>query len=142
MLHFFRSRSRQQRQPFGILPPHNPHPHPHHPHHYNLQLKIRSSNLSRRSSRLLIFILCVLAFLGFYALDSPSWFPILNLLLLNDNNRLPPLYPNYRLNELALPQHNLNISHPEARHGKYLWISDHTHGTHSTPSLTVRKVVS
>lgn len=43
--------------------------------------------------------------------------------------RLPPLYPEYRLRELALPQHNPDLPLPEGRHGKYIWISEHVRGS-------------
>lgn len=109
----FRSRSRRQRQSsFGVLPPLN-------------QSKIHNHNLSRRSSRLLIIILCILALLGFYTnfnLELSSWFSELNF---SGTRRSPPLYPEYRLKELSLPQHNPDLSYPEGRHGKYLWISEH-----------------
>jgi len=40
-------------------------------------------------------------------------------------SRLPPLYEEWRLKELALPQHNPDLPLPEGRHGKYVWISEH-----------------
>jgi hypothetical protein len=121
MLNLFRSRPRPQRQMLGLLPPldNSPRPRTHH------------SRLSRRYSRLLIVILCTLTLLGIYSnldLESESWLLSLARNLSSTDPQLPPLYPEYRLKELALPQHNPDLPYPEGRNGKYLWISEHVHG--------------
>jgi hypothetical protein len=66
-----------------------------------------------------------LTFLGLFSLleFNGGWIPV------NLGRRLPPLYGEYRLRELALPQHNLDLPSPEGRDGKYLWISEHVRGT-------------
>ncbi|KAI0330284.1 hypothetical protein GY45DRAFT_1323824 [Cubamyces sp. BRFM 1775] len=38
---------------------------------------------------------------------------------------LPPLYSRFHEAELRLPQHNVSLSSPEGRDGKYLWIANH-----------------
>ncbi|KAI0789487.1 hypothetical protein C8Q75DRAFT_164637 [Abortiporus biennis] len=40
----------------------------------------------------------------------------------------PPLYSEYHVKELALPQHNPNLPIPEGKDGKYLWIANHVDG--------------
>jgi hypothetical protein len=115
----FRERPRRGKQTFGILPP------------YDLDAKrasLRDVRLPRRVSRLLASIIVSLTFLGLYSLlefESGGWVPT----NLPWQQRLPPLYPEYRLRELALPQHNLDLPYPEGRNGKYLWISEHVRGT-------------
>ena len=114
----FRERPRRGKQTFGILPP------------YDLDAKrasLRDVRLPRRVSRLLASIIVSLTFLGLYSLlefESGGWVPT----NLPWQQRLPPLYPEYRLRELALPQHNLDLPYPEGRNGKYLWISEHVRG--------------
>ena len=77
-------------------------------------------------------IMVSLTLLGLYSLldfEEDSWIPS----HLPWKERPPPLYPKYRLRELALPQHNLDLPYPEGKDGKYLWISEHVHGmSHST----------
>ncbi|KAF9651931.1 hypothetical protein BDM02DRAFT_3110067 [Thelephora ganbajun] len=111
----FRERSRRGKQTFGILPP------------YDLDTRkapLRDVRLPRRVSRILASIIVSLTFLGLYSLlefQNGGWVPT----NLPWQERLPPLYPEYRLRELALPQHNLDLPYPEGRNGKYLWISEH-----------------
>ena len=45
-----------------------------------------------------------------------------------DPNRKPPLYTDYYLQELQLPQHNPNLPYPEGGHGQYIWYANHVHG--------------
>ena len=68
-----------------------------------------------------------LTFLGLYSLlefEDSSWAPT----NLPWQDLLPPLYGGYRLRELKLPQHNLDLPYPEGRDGKYLWLSEHVRG--------------
>ena len=111
----FRERPRRAKQTFGILPPYDPD---------TRKTSFRNGRLPRRVTRLLVSILVSLAFLGLYSLlefDDDSWTPS----NLPWQERLPPLYRKYRLRELALPQHNLDLPYPEGRDGKYLWMSEH-----------------
>jgi hypothetical protein len=114
----FRERPRRGKQTFGILPP------------YDSDARknsLRRPTLPKRVSRLLVSILVGLTFLGLYSLlefDDDNWIPA----NLPWQDRLPPLYPKYRLRELALPQHNLDLPYPEGRDGKYIWISEHVRG--------------
>lgn len=114
----FRERPRRGKQTFGIPPP------------YDLDARktsLRDVRLPRRVSRLLVSIMVSLTFLGLYSLlrfDSDGWIPT----NLPWQKRLPPLYSEYRLRELALPQHNLDLPYPEGKNGKYLWISEHVRG--------------
>lgn len=114
----FRERPRRGKQTFGILPP------------YDLDVRktsLRDARLPRRITRLFVSILITLAFLGLYSLldfETGRWTPS----NLPWQTRLPPLYPEYRRRELALPQHNLDLPYPEGRNGKYLWISEHVRG--------------
>ena len=115
----FRERSRRGKQTFGILPP------------YDLDMRkspLRDARLPRRVSRLLVLIMVSLTVLGLYSLlefEDGGWIPT----HLPWKQRLPPVYSEYRLRELALPQHNLDLPYPEGRNGKYLWISEHVRGT-------------
>lgn len=115
----FRERPRRGKQSFGILPP------------YDLDSRktsLRDARLPRRVSRLLVSVMVSLTFLGLYSLlefEGEGWTPV-NLPW--QGKRLPPLYPEYRLRELALPQHNLDLPYPEGRNGKYIWISEHVRG--------------
>jgi len=114
----FRERPRRGKQTFGILPP------------YDLDARktsLRDVRVPRRVSRLLVSIMVSMTFLGLYSLlefESGGWVPT----NLPWQKRLPPLYSEYRLRELALPQHNLDLQYPEGRNGKYLWLSEHVHG--------------
>lgn len=111
----FRERPRRAKQTFGILPPYDPD---------TRKTSFRNGRLPRRVTRFLVSILVSLAFLGLYSLlefDDDSWTPS----NLPWQERLPPLYRKYRLRELALPQHNLDLPYPEGRDGKYLWMSEH-----------------
>ena len=116
----FRERPRRGTQTFGILPP------------YDLDSRktsLRDARLPRRVSRFLVLIMISLSFLGLYSLlefEEGRWMPI----NLPWKPRLPPLYSGYRLRELALPQHNLDLPYPEGRNGKYIWISEHVHGVY------------
>lgn len=119
----FRERPRRAKRTFDILPP------------YDMDTRgtsLRDARLPRRVFRLLVSILISLAFLGLYSLmefDDDEWLPA----NLPWRQRLPPLYPQYRRRELALPQHNLNLPYPEGRNGKYVWISEHVRGmSHDT----------
>jgi len=116
----FRERPRRGKQTFGILPP------------YDLDSRktsLRDARLPRRVSRLLVSVMVSLTFLGLYSLlefEGDGWVP--TNLPWRQQPRLPPLYPGYRLRELALPQHNLDLPYPEGRDGKYIWISEHVRG--------------
>lgn len=115
MLSFFRSRPRQGKHAFGLLTPHD----------HSSHSKRHSSQVPRRYSRAFIGVLCMLGVLGLYStldIDIEEWLPL-------SRNRLPPLYPKYRQNELALPQHNPDLPLPEGRHGKYIWMSEHVYGS-------------
>lgn len=115
----FRERPRRSKQTFGILPSYDPD---------TRKTSLRSARLPRRVSRLFLFIMVSLTFLGLYSLlefDDDDWIPA----NLPWRERLPPLYGGYRLQELQLPQHNLDLPYPEGRSGKYLWISEHVRGT-------------
>lgn len=114
----FRERPRRGRQTFGILPPYDPD---------TRKTSLRSTRLPKRFSRLLLLTIVSLALLGLYSLlefDDGDLIPA----NLPWRDRLPPLYPQYRLRELELPQHNLDLPYPEGRNGKYLWISEHVRG--------------
>ena len=90
---------------------------------------LRDARLPRRVSRLLVTLMVTLTFLGLYSLlefEGEGWVP--TNLPWQQKDRLPPLYPEYRLSELALPQHNLDLPYPEGRNGKYIWISEHVRG--------------
>lgn len=114
----FRERPRRNKQTIGILPPYDPD---------TRKTLLRDARLPRRLSRLLASTFVCLSFLGLYSLlefEPGTWVPA----NLPWKQRLPPLYSEYRLHELALPQHNLDLPHPEGRNGKYLWISEHVRG--------------
>lgn len=122
----FRERPRRGKQTFSILPP------------YDMDTRgttLRDARLPRRVFRLLTFSLVSLAFLGLYSLlefQSGGWLPT----NMPWQRRLPPLYPDYRLRELALPQHNLDLPYPGGKNGKYIWISEHVRGmSHGTRIL-------
>lgn len=112
MLNMFRSRPRPGKQAFGILPPHSRSP----------SGRLASNRgVPRRYGRLLAGILVSLALMGLYSMNMLPGFS-------SPTGALPPLYPEYRLRELALPQHNPDLPLPEGRDGKYVWISEHVRG--------------
>lgn len=114
----FRERPRRTKQSFGILPPYDPD---------TIKASLRSFPLPRRVSRLLVSIMVSLTLLGLCFLlefEEGGWTPT----NLSWRQRPPPLYGEYRLRELDLPQHNLDLPYPEGRDGKYFWISDHVRG--------------
>lgn len=115
----FRERPRRDKQAFGILPSYDPD---------SRKTALRGNRLPRRVSRLLVAIIVTLTLLGLYSLfefDEDSWIPV----ILSQEPRLPPLYGKYRHQELALPQHHLDLPYPEGRNGKYLWLSGHVHAS-------------
>lgn len=126
----FRERPRKGRHTLGILPPYDPD---------TRKSSLRRAQFPKRVSRLLISVLVSLTFLGLYSLlefDDDSWIPVNPL----SGSRLPPLYRKYRLRELALPQHNLDLPHPEGKSGKYIWISGHVRGM-SHDNQTTRPLI-
>lgn len=112
MLNMFRSRPRPGKQSFGILPPHDRSP----------SGRLASNRgVPRRYGRLLAGVIVALGLMGLYSMNMLPFFS-------NYEGPLPPLYPEYRIKELALPQHNPDLPLPEGRNGKYVWISEHVRG--------------
>lgn len=79
------------------------------------------SILDRFSKKYYKLLFLVLAFLALFFVPKAFY------RFRNVSPRLPPLFDEYHLRELALPQHNPDLLYPEGRTGKYLWISGHTH---------------
>src|SRR5882757_10370931 len=86
------------------------------PVHYH-----RFSIQDRFTRRYYKCLLVLLTFLGL-SFAAKTWHDY------NQLPSLPPLFPQYHLSELALPQHNPDLPYPEGRTGKYIWLSEHTHG--------------
>ncbi|KAI0354759.1 hypothetical protein OH77DRAFT_1425875 [Trametes cingulata] len=79
---------------------------------------------TRRTLRLAVFALaCFFAIRIFFGLDS-----FLTYFNVADDGK-PPLYGKYHKWELQLPQHNPDLPFPEGRHGQYIWMANHVHGS-------------
>ena len=94
-----------------------------------------SSNRFRRHPRRCLAIFAVVALLFLFFLRSsrtedapePVWLPPPPLS--GQPSNLPTYYEWYE-KEKAMPQHEITLSYPQGREGRYLWIANHVVGTY------------
>ncbi|KAH9854362.1 hypothetical protein C2E23DRAFT_818421 [Lenzites betulinus] len=80
---------------------------------------------TKRILRLAIF--AVAAFFAiriFFGLDA-----FVTVVKTEPDDGKPPLYQDYHRWELRLPQHNPDLPYPEGRHGQFIWMANHVHGS-------------
>lgn len=89
-------------------------------------LSFRASRLFKRRGNTLILGFLFMSFIvtTLYLVVPSSKVDAVHNVVSGSSEALPPLYPDYHREELALPQHF--VDDPFAGGKKYMWVADHT----------------